>query len=461
MWRLGGLSQTLSRPQPDHVPADQNPERGDNSTTLTSYSARTSGLHNPPSQSLSHHPTLVNSIFHLGIAEILVDVFKTSDPSIYRLIPHLRPSLVLLCKFLVIMATESPHRAEDYTVGWICALPVELAASAELLDVEHPQLPHDTKDSNSYTFGSIAGHNIVIGCLPFGQIGLVSAASVAIQMKSRFPSIRFGLMVGIGGGVPTENSDIRLGDVVVSLPSGQYGGVVQYDMGKTLSEGQNIRTGALNAPPQILLTALAAVEAARLRDRFDLKDSLSSLGARLPKFAYPQKLRDRLYKSTYAHSKGATCAQCSEDQLEERPERDDVDIVIHYGTIASGNQVMKDGVERDRLSSELGGVLCFEMEAAGLINNFPCVVIRGICDYADSHKNKLWQPYAAATAAAFAKALLGLIPATEVVKQPTVEETMKDLSQLTSMVADNTELSHKIEEKISSMYQCVSAWASI
>ena len=84
---------------------------------------------------------------------------------------------------------------------------------------------------------------------------------------------------------------------------------------------------------------------------------------------------------------------------------------MHYGTIASGNQVMRSAAERDRVSAELGGVLCFEMEAAGLMNSFPCLVIRGICDYADSHKNKRWQPYAAATAACYAKELLGEVDA--------------------------------------------------
>lgn len=75
---------------------------------------------------------------------------------------------------------------------------------------------------------------------------------------------------------------------------------------------------------------------------------------------------------------------------------------------------MKDGVTRDRISVELGGVLCFEMEAAGLASAFPSAVIRGICDYADSHKNKSWQPYAAATAAAVAKELLRVVPAEEI-----------------------------------------------
>jgi nucleoside phosphorylase len=101
-----------------------------------------------------------------------------------------------------------------------------------------------------------------------------------------------------------------------------------------------------------------------------------------------------------------------------RTTREIQEVVVHYGTIASGNQVIKDGVTRDRLSLELGGVLCFETEAAGLMNSFPCVVIRGICDYADSHKNKRWLPYAVATAAACAKELLSFIPSTDVVKTP-------------------------------------------
>jgi nucleoside phosphorylase len=96
--------------------------------------------------------------------------------------------------------------------------------------------------------------------------------------------------------------------------------------------------------------------------------------------------------------------------------------MVHYGTIASGNQVIRDGLQRDRLSSELGNILCFEMEAAGLMNSFPCLVIRGICDYADSHKNKKWQPYAAATAAAYAKEILSVIPAAEVATTRTADE---------------------------------------
>lgn len=98
----------------------------------------------------------------------------------------------------------------------------------------------------------------------------------------------------------------------------------------------------------------------------------------------------------------------------------------HYGLIASGNQVMKDGLTRDRLAKELG-VICFEMEAAGLMDHFPCLVIRGICDYADSHKNKRWQKYAAMTAAACAKELfVDGIPEARVADVPTAKEELAE-----------------------------------
>jgi nucleoside phosphorylase len=221
-------------------------------------------------------------------------------------------------------------------------------------------------------------------------------------------------MVGIGGGVPSAEADIRLGDVVISQPYLQYGGVVQYDFGKTGAEGRFTRTGSLNAPPTILLTALAKLRSNYIRGRVKLSEHLSPL-VRLPDFAYQGAEYDTLYKPTYNHAGGPTCDNCIDQGLVMRNSRPTADALLYFGTIASGNQVMKDGVTRDRLSAELGGILCFEMEAAGLMGNFPCLVIRGICDYADSHKNKRWQPYAAATAAGCAKELLNTIPGEAVV----------------------------------------------
>ena len=318
-------------------------------------------------------------------------------------------------------ASQRRLSRNDYNVGWVCALPIELAAAHEMLDEEHQSLPPDPDDTNLYTLGRIAEHNVVIACLPAGQVGTYSAAVVAVQMKSKFNAIRFGLMVGIGGGVPSAEVDIRLGDVVVSQPHQGHGGVVQYDFGKSTPSGFE-RTGFLNTPPTILLNSLAKLQANYNRNRANLSTHLSKL-SHLPKFARDNAGPDILFDATYKHTGGATCGSCSGDRVVERPPRESGEIVVHYGTIASGNQVMRDGATRDRVSSEFGSVLCFEMEAAGLMNRFPCLVIRGICDYADSHKNKRWQAYAAGTAAAYAKEVLSVIPAAEVVTTPTGDET--------------------------------------
>jgi nucleoside phosphorylase len=324
--------------------------------------------------------------------------------------------------------TQHRLRTQDYTVGWVCALPIELAAATEMLDEEHQDLPQDSNDTNLYTLGRIGEHNVVLACLPAGQMGTSSAAAVAIQMQSKFASLRFGLMVGIGGGVPSAESDVRLGDVVISQPHMQYGGVVQYDFGKTGASGFT-RTGSLNAPPTVLLNALAKLRSNHFRRKSNPSVYLSAV-SHLSEFAYGNAGPDILFEPTYNHIEGPTCDWCSKDRLVERTSRRNQEIVVHHGTIASGNQVMKDGVTRDRLSSELGGVLCFEMEAAGLMNSFPCLVIRGICDYADSHKSKRWQPYAVAMAAACAKELLSIVPAAEVAKTRTVDEATNDSDRL-------------------------------
>jgi nucleoside phosphorylase len=313
-------------------------------------------------------------------------------------------------------------RREDYTVGWVCALPVELAAALEMLDEEHHDLERDPADNddNVYALGSISGHNVAIACLPAGGIGNNPAAMVATQMRWMFKNIRFGLMVGIGGGVPSAEADVRLGDVVVSQPHGTFAGVVQYDMGRTTASGFE-RTGALNSPPQILLAAVAKVRANELRGRSKLREHVSRL-EHIIKFQRSKAGPDVLFEAAYGHEGGQTCDGCNVNRHEGRQAREsEEEVVVHYGTIASGNQVMRSAAERDQVSAELGGVLCFEMEAAGLMSSFPCLVIRGICDYADSHKNKRWQPYAAVTAAAYAKEVLLAIPPSWVAKSHMVD----------------------------------------
>jgi nucleoside phosphorylase len=317
---------------------------------------------------------------------------------------------------------------EDYTVAWICALPLEMAAAKLMLETTHPTLPQPQTDHNVYTLGSISGHNIVIACLPSGVYGTTSAAIVLDQMQPTFPRLRFGLMVGVGGGVPSPSgkADIRLGDVVVSMPTSgsTVGGVIQYDYGKTLHDGSFWQTGSLNKPPRYLLTAISQMRSDDLLG--DISSRIAELisdilDTRKPKvrdeFARPD--HDWLFKPSYHHyrSEDRDCSACDETQLEVREPRDSKKPLIHYGLIASGNQVLKDPMRRDALAGEMG-ILCFEMEAAGLMDQLSCLVIRGISDYCDSHKHKNWQGYAALTAAAYAKALLDVVPS-ENRKEPT------------------------------------------
>jgi nucleoside phosphorylase len=142
------------------------------------------------------------------------------------------------------MDTPSPTW-EEFQIGWICALPIEAAAAIQMLDENFGILQEqDSTNTNSYTLGRIGKHYVVIACLPGGQYGTTSATTVVINMIRTFTkSLRIGLMVGIGGGIPSADHDIRLGDIVVSCPDGHCGGVVQYDMGKVGNDGKLHRTG--------------------------------------------------------------------------------------------------------------------------------------------------------------------------------------------------------------------------
>jgi nucleoside phosphorylase len=309
---------------------------------------------------------------------------------------------------------------EDYTTGWICALQHEYEAACRMLDNEFdgPETS-EINDNNTYVFGCIGGHNVVIGCLPDGRYGTSSAASVARDMVRSFPNLRFALMVGIGGGAPTQERDIRLGDVVVSVPQGKLGGVVQYDFGKRLSDGRFQQTSQLNAPPEVLLGVIPEIRRRhndprkpdRISEHLRLMDDIPG---------YQRPAEDRLYRADYEHEGGKNCANCDADGLDERSPRETCrEVIVHYGIIASANSVMKNAKERDQYAQDPElNVLCFEMEAGGLMNNFPCLVIRGICDYSDSHKNDEWHKYAALTAAAYARELLHVLKSRKVAAMP-------------------------------------------
>ncbi|KAJ5733316.1 Pfs NACHT and Ankyrin domain protein [Penicillium manginii] len=302
-------------------------------------------------------------------------------------------------------ALDSP---ESYTIAWITALPIERAAAEAMLDEEHRAPTGFTRhqtDSNVYTWGRVGEHNIVIAALASGVYGTTSAATTASGLLASLPSIRIGLLVGIGGGVarPDQDQDIRLGDIVVSQPCDTTGGVCQYDFIKAKSGGKSRHERKDSDVPYLLQVML---------------ESNPKMGKRTkknPGYAHQGFDNDRLFKASCDYIPGPDCQGCDTAGEVYRDPRDTADPDIHYGTIASGNTLVKDASTRDSIVADLGkDFICFEMEAAGLMNHFPCLVIRGICDYADSHKNDRWQRYASATAAAYSKELLAYVPVAEV-----------------------------------------------
>ncbi|KAH7109731.1 hypothetical protein B0J13DRAFT_600603 [Dactylonectria estremocensis] len=341
-------------------------------------------------------------------------------------------------------AANAPKRKLDpanYTVGWICAISIEYLAAQLCLDEEHERPEHVSRhDNNDYTLGRVGRHNVVIAVLPDGEYGTSSAASVARDLLHSFPNVRIGLMVGIGGGAPNPNHDVRLGDIVVSAPRDGEGGVLQYDFGKTIQDQSFRQTAFLNRPPTVLLTAVSGLKTQYQMKRHQLEESINLILQKdedlREELGRPNESSDRLYRSNFVHPPGKknSCVEiCGVDpsNLIKRPERmkQPQSPVVHYGLIASANQLMKDALVRDRLAAKMD-VLCFEMEAAGLMNHFPCLVIRGICDYSDSHKNKEWQGYAAMVAAAYAKDLLCRIAPKRVEAEKKIGDIISGLQEV-------------------------------
>jgi nucleoside phosphorylase len=303
-------------------------------------------------------------------------------------------------------------QAAAYTVALLYIKPLEMHAITAMLDEEHESVSIQQGDDNKYTLGKIGNHNVVILGAPRGAQGTSAMADVAGRIRIEFPNVNVGLMVGIGGGVPVPEQDLRLGDVVVGAPE-KGPAVVQFDFGRETPEGfETQRERTLNKPPPQLLQVVTAVEDKVKRRKRGEKSLFEKHLAKIEEYeemaddyARPTNA-DRLFLVTYPHD-GNDCST-HDKQYEQirKPRNPPGKVKIHYSTILSGNQVMKYEATRDRLSKKFNNALCFEMEAAGVMDTFPCLVVRGICDYSDSHKSKGWQCYAAATAAAYAREIL-------------------------------------------------------
>jgi nucleoside phosphorylase len=298
-----------------------------------------------------------------------------------------------------------------YTVAWIAPLEIEARAALLMLDNKHPgRFSLARGDDYVFLAGDMEGHNIIIATLPAGQeYGTGSAAALASQVKTFFPNLWFGLLVGVAAGLPNLSRkpplDIRLGDVLVGLPTGDSAGLIAYDLGRETADGfQLLRAGQVLATTEtIVRSAIGNIKLTAPNDTAEFLPYYNKIKHEEHvdggTFEDPGQDRDQLYQ---AEDNG------TEHPVERAHRPDSRRIRVWYGSIGSGDKLMRNAKKRDELRDK-HNIIGLEMEAAGTINRIPVGVIRGVCDYADDHKNKEWQPYAAAMAAAYAKAVLNRI----------------------------------------------------
>ncbi|KAL7957939.1 ankyrin repeat-containing domain protein [Trichoderma compactum] len=296
-----------------------------------------------------------------------------------------------------------PRSRHEFKIAILCALPLEASALLGLFDAHWDAEKHGKEqlDTNAYSLGVLGSHNVVLVHMP--NMGKVAAAVAAASLRSSFPGIQLALVVGICGGAPFGPScELLLGDVVISE------GLVQYDLGRRLpntfvrkdTPGEN-----LPRPRPEVCATLSKLKTRQGRRRLQSRmlEHLRLLRQRPDlTIPYPGSMNDRLFKSNYLHRHRPPSRRHS--QLLQASNKSQP--AIHFGLMATGDTVMRSGRDRDGMVAR-DKVIAFEMEGAGVWETFPAaLVIKGVCDYADSHKNKTWQPYAAATAAAAAKAFL-------------------------------------------------------
>ncbi|KIX93064.1 uncharacterized protein Z520_11121, partial [Fonsecaea multimorphosa CBS 102226] len=301
----------------------------------------------------------------------------------------------------------------NYTVAWIAVLPIEAEAALGMLDKKHEgHFESVTSDDYIYLGGEINNHNVVIATWPAGQnYGPGSAAALANQVKARFPRLWFSLLVGVAAGLPNlcpkdpgKCRDIRLGDVLVSVPSQQNTGVIHYDLGKATAEGFRCN-GRQAETATIVRSAVTNIQLTKDHpfkkgNQFAAYLADFQASSENDKFFCPSQEEDRLYESP-----AETSLALEPVLIHRQPREESERTLVWYGTIGSGSTLMKDAAQRDQLRDE-HDLIGLEMEAAGIMNTLAPGVIRGVCDYGDAQKNKDWQPYAAAAAAAYAKGVL-------------------------------------------------------
>ena len=236
------------------------------------------------------------------------------------------------------------------------------------------------------------------------KMGNNLAAAAVVHCIRSFPSIEYILMVGIAGGIPNPlhpEDHVRLGDVVVSNEKG----ILQYDNIKVTPSNTEIRDTS-SKPGAALIAAAKSLEAEHQLSQYPWDVHLV-LGQRLAGSERPPASTDILFDS---HDQSKLIAHPINPQLNRHPNS----AIVHLGLIGSANILLKNALHRDDLRDKYG-VKAIEMEGSGVADaswsaGKEYIVIRGICDYCDTHKSDAWQAYAALVAAAYARALIEKLP---------------------------------------------------
>lgn len=284
---------------------------------------------------------------------------------------------------------RSPPSMMNYTVAWITPLYFEAGAALAMLDDYHGVPNRSPGQTIQYHLGRMGQHYVAIAGFPEGEVGIGVAASIAAEVKRDFPNLQLGILVGIAAGIPSPERDIRLGDVVVAVPTGNNAGVVGYDLVNIEPERISGKQWQDATHPALRsgISTLRARSTLPGSDIFKENTFLSHL----------EKFQQTLFERPASPPPTGFSPNISRESG-DCP-------IVHYGCILSGNKVIKSAKLRDEMAKS-DNAIAIEMEAAGVMNRLPVAVIRGISDFADAEKNDEWQFYAAATAAAYAKQLM-------------------------------------------------------
>jgi nucleoside phosphorylase len=316
-----------------------------------------------------------------------------------------------------------PTSRSGFQIAFVTAVPTEYDALYELFDEKYDRngtiYGKGPGDFNIYTTGKMGKYNVVLLCL--ADIGKMHAAQAVSSLRMSYLGIKYVFVVGICGGAPFDGDHpIYLGDVIISTR------LIEYDYGRqypgmfklkdTYLKTQNLEVRNLHR--------FLSTEISKLDFQARVSHHLAQLSPQRSK--PPISAPDILYNSDYVHRhRGSSLAcDCSACDICEEATHQGCDKLgceegqirrrriethgpnIHFGAMASADRVLKSGIDREWLT-KTHGVLGFEMEGAGLWDGIiSCTIIKGICDYADSHKQKTWQDFAAGTGAAATKAIL-------------------------------------------------------